>query len=872
MTNRPDVVRVIRAIADGNSVDWDAVDASALDASMRDILSELHVVSRIAAVHNPSRESAAPSAADESAEPIPQTWGPLTIMEPVGRGTFGDVYRAWDGRLDREVALKLLRHDTPASEGHVTTVVEEGRLLARVRHPNVVTVYGADRVNGGVGIWMEFIEGKTLEALLTEVGPFQPHELAEIGVEVCKALTAVHRAGLLHGDVKARNVMREEGGRIVLMDFGAGRDVSHEAGRLAGTALYLAPEVLDGAAATAQSEIYSLGVMLYHLASDSYPVRGRTLQEIRSGHRDRVSTLRNERDDLPESLILAIERALSSDPGHRFESTELMQAALATVLQGQGAAESGAAHGDPAPDSAVQSVRTASRRRTRGLAVGGVVLVLASGAIAASPALRHRIARVGDVPGPLIESIAILPFDGPGDDDRFLADGIADEIARRLGQMRHVRVLTRESSGRIQETDVRERARRLGVQAVLSGSLRRSLTGFDVHVRLMDGVSGREVTSADYAGQFRDIGGARGPAPELVIALQRRLWPGNEIAAVPERSEAAYLSYLRGRSQLSQRTEESLRAAITRFEQAVAADPGFAEAYAGLADAHTLTGIYGIVRHREAGAKAKAAAMEAIRLDDRLAEAHTSLAFVMELWEHRWSDAEASFKRAIALNPSYAPAHHWYALSLDSLARPDEAIHEIQTALALEPLSAAFNTDFAMILAHQRRYDAAIEQFQKALALHPTYADAHKELAWAYTWSGHFDAAMASFQRAGELGIQPGPILEGIGVAHARAGHRALALAAVRELESTYSSNPEAGAGLAAGVLAALGDRDGALDLLLRAFPEGHANILIEEIFDPIRGEDPRYQELLRRTGLSTPHGQDQAVGRETHATSARVP
>jgi len=456
-----------------------------------------------------------------------------------------------------------------------------------------------------------------------------------------------------------------------------------------------------------------------------------------------------------------------------------------------------------------------------------------------------------------VESIAVLPFDSQtGDDDRFLADGVADEIARQLGQIRHLRVLTRESSRRIQEFDIRENARRLGVQAILSGSFRKSLSGFDMHVRIVNGRSGRELASADYTGQLRDIGGAHGPAPELARALQQRLWPRDDIAVVSDRSEAAYVAYLRGRLQLTPRSEDSLRGAITRFEQAVAAEPTFAEAYAGLADAHTLMGVFGFARGRDAWPKAKAAALEALRLDDRLAEAHTSLGFILELWEHRWADAEASYRRAIALNPSYALAHHWYALLLDSMVRPDEALREITIAVSLEPFSAAINTDWPMILQHHRRDDEAIEQFRKTIALHPTYAPAHNELAWTYAFAGHYDEALASFQRAREFGTDTATVLAGIGWLQAAAGRRSLAEEAIRDIEAQFKANPEFAARASAPIRLALGDTDRALDVLVRTMADGEPNILIGRQWDGVR-DDPRYKEIVRRTGLSVPSGAD---------------
>ncbi|MBI2835516.1 MAG: serine/threonine-protein kinase [Acidobacteria bacterium] len=355
MPEREDLISVARAIAAGLPVDWATVESSAGDESLREVIRELRVIAEIAELHHslpgalpPSSLPAPPSGtpvltsqADIAAGVLESplalgSWGPFTLLERVGRGSFGEVYRAWDRRLDREVALKLLRrHDLP-DDAVGSTAIEEGRLLARVRHPNVVTVHGADRIEGGVGLWMEFVHGRTLERALQERGPFSADETVAVGVEICRALAAVHQAGLLHRDIKAQNVMRQDDGRLVLMDFGAGREQpGEESGTstdMAGTPLYLAPEIFDGQPATVQSDLYSVGVLLYHLLTGRYPVTGRTLREVRDCHRHgaRVS-LGDARPNLPDVLVRAIDRALHVEASARYGSAGDMAMALAIV-------------------------------------------------------------------------------------------------------------------------------------------------------------------------------------------------------------------------------------------------------------------------------------------------------------------------------------------------------------------------------------------------------------------------------------------------------------------------------------------------------------------------------------------------------------
>ena len=327
MNEAPRLAEMLRAIATGNSVDWDAVDATASDESTSLLIDELKILSRIAEVHGNARRDA--DSRDGADEPS-SSWGPLTILECVGRGSYGDVYRAWDTRLDREVALKVLRCRTAPD---TSPVIEEGRQQARVRHPNAITVHGADRIDGRTGIWMEFIEGRTLEEELQTRGPLPAADVAAIGIDICRALEAVHKAGVVHGDIKAQNVMRDETGRIVLMDFGSG--LSNESGdSVGGTPLYLAPEVLAGGPATVRSDVYAVGVLLYHVLTARYPVEGSTLAEVRARHGDRPPvSLRATRPDTPKRLCAVIERTLAFDPAARYDSARALETAIATAMK-----------------------------------------------------------------------------------------------------------------------------------------------------------------------------------------------------------------------------------------------------------------------------------------------------------------------------------------------------------------------------------------------------------------------------------------------------------------------------------------------------------------------------------------------------------
>lgn len=371
------------AILDGTPVDWDAAETISRGPD-GELIRYLRLLARVADAYRAEAAVLPGAPADRARAPVrltrpDETWGHLRLLEQIGSGAFGEVYRAWDSKLDREVALKLLAATPTAADG--TTVIQEGSLLARIRHPNVVTVFGADQFDGKVGLWMELIKGRALADLLLDQGAMSAHEASLVGVGVCRALSAVHRADLLHRDIKAQNVMREDGGRVVLMDFGTGRLAMEAPGKpeqsgLAGTPMYLAPELFGGAEPTVQTDIYSVGVLLFQLVTRTYPVHGTTLRDLRAAHETgRRKYLRDERPDVPDAFVRVVEKATARDPAARFESAGAMEAALTSVVV---APETIAT----APAAPLPRARPDSRRRSRAwmaaMATGLVAAVAAA--------------------------------------------------------------------------------------------------------------------------------------------------------------------------------------------------------------------------------------------------------------------------------------------------------------------------------------------------------------------------------------------------------------------------------------------------------------------------------------------------------------
>jgi Tol biopolymer transport system component/predicted Ser/Thr protein kinase len=375
------------AILDGTPVDWP--QAEDVGEEERRLLAELKLLGEVAEFHRDLPGGPPPPAPPSEDEgPVLEEWGHLRVLERIGRGSFGDVYRAWDTRLDREVALKLLPAASRAASGR-HSIIHEGRLLARVRHPNVVAIYGAEQIGDRVGLWMEFVNGRTLEAALKDGRRFSVAEVVDIGIELSRAVAAVHQAALLHRDIKAQNIALADDGRVVLMDFGTGRDLAdHPASDMTGTPLYLAPEILQAQPASVRSDIYSVGVVLYHLLTGTYPVTGKTLEELRANHAlPSRAALAEIRPDLPGRVASVVERALSPDPRARFQTIQEMTSALV------------AARGVPAPNAPARRPWRAAAGATAAAAAVLLAWWVPRGEDEGPPASEHewiQITRFGD--------------------------------------------------------------------------------------------------------------------------------------------------------------------------------------------------------------------------------------------------------------------------------------------------------------------------------------------------------------------------------------------------------------------------------------------------------------------------------------------
>jgi serine/threonine-protein kinase len=783
------------AVLDGQAVDWRAVQSKASAGVLR-VCEQLKIIEAVAGVHR-----------------IPDQWGHLRLIERIGSGAFGDVYQAWDTRLDREVALKLLPADSPAhGDKKASSIISEGRLLARVHHPNVVTIHGAEQIGDRIGLWMELVRGRTLEQILSQEGPFAVREAGRIGIDLCSAIDAVHASGLIHRDIKAHNVMLAHGGRVVLMDFGTGRELDDQSGSdLTGTPLYVAPEVLDGGTATAQSDVYSLGVLLFHLLTTSYPVQGRNLNEIRTAHASgsRMS-LRGLRPDVPAALSRCIECAIDPSPSRRWDSADAFGEALRRITE---------------------------RMSRRGVmrAAGAAAVLLAAGLVV------FRSDRSAPPARPA--SIAVLPFENrgaaPGSDE--FAEGLTAEIHRILASVEGLTLRSTGSSSvfKGEPRNLHAIAEQLNVDFVLEGSVSHTNNVLRIEAQLVR-ISDETAIWRDTFD--RDLKSLPAILDDISLAIV------NELRLKLGRGQRRYdldpdlyYQFLQARALYAKRGPENSAKAADLFQQIVSRAPEYAPAWALLASA--LAELSRPSNGEEIippDPRLRPAAMKALQLDPLLAEAHGALAN-MYAADRDWVNARMSFLRAISLNPSLTETYTDFVLGvLMPINDTAEMLRQLDAARVVDPLSLDVIRIQAHVFVQARQYDKAIENCHWVRQHDPAFPYVDIWLGRALYFSGRFDEAQAVLEQSDSQ------FFGYLGYLLAIRGRR-------DEAEALIAKNPDA---VSRNMLiyAGLGDKDRAYAALVRTAELNwwRAATWLHRREMALLHDDPRMPALRRKLRLPT--------------------
>jgi len=844
---KPETARAVEqlaaSIADGTNIDWAVLGAGA-DPDEQRLVRHLRLIGTVADVYR-----SLPSDPDESAEedllaaeePAGPRWGRLILLDRIGQGTSADVFRAWDADLQREVALKLLRVDGVTADAAANArMLQEARRIARVRHPHVVHVYGAERHEDRIGLWMELVRGRSLDEIVRADGPLSADAATRIGADLCGAVAAVHAAGLLHRDVKAQNVIQDDTGRIVLMDFGAGEDIGAVKARVAGTPLYIAPEVLAGGTASAATDVYALGVLLCYLTTGAFPVSAASLEELRVAHRTGARRpIRQLNPNVPAALAAVIERALAPDPAARYAGAAAMEADLHRVARGQ------------APAAAT------SRWRMWLGAAATAAAVLAL--LATVTSFRPFSSR----PIPDATSIAVLPltFVSGQSDAPSLAEGLTDELITTLGQVQALRVTAHTSVRRFRGSTepVSAIAGQLGVGSVLEGSIAVDRSTADprvkVNVRLIRAGTDEQIWTdtferplGDLLALERDI--ARAVARSVSARLTDR--ESSRFARAASTSPEAQRAYLEGISYLAQnRHGAEARPALDALQKATAIDASFAPAHAALARAYTVLGDDGEIPQADAYVGAQRAATRALSLDPDLADAHIALADVSFRYEWDFAAADAGYRQAIALAGSGVHARTQYARLLAALSRTDEARQQADSAVAIDPLTPDVTLTQGLMAYYQRRYDEARAILQHVRAMDPRYPGAYFTLGRIEEARGNLTEAIDLTDRAIRLTDSVPWRVLALRL-RALAGQRTMARDGFARLTAQLAAERRTvDAPYEAYLRLALGEREAALNLLSSAVASRDPAILwmaVDPRLDPLRS-DPRFQALVSRLG-----------------------
>jgi TolB-like protein/Tfp pilus assembly protein PilF len=782
--------------------------------------------------------------------------GPYEILAPLGKGGMGEVYRARDTRLGREVAVKVLPASLSTDPDRLHRFEGEARAASALNHSNILTVHDFGSERGAPYVVTELLDGETLRDRLSG-GRLPARKALDYAAQVARGLAAAHEKGIVHRDLKPENLFVTKDGRVKILDFGLAKLTHPEAsgapltqaptetrgtepGVVMGTVGYMSPEQVRGQLADHRSDIFSFGAVLYETLTGERAFRGDTAVETMNAIlKEDPPELARTVDEIPPSLERIVRRCLEKIPDERFQSARDLAFALAET--------------QIAP-TAVGHISGPSPRRGRLLvrsALGFAALLIALLAINA-PKLRRQWMRTAEASR--VRSLAVLPLENlSGDPEQeFFADGMTEALIADLGKIRALRVISRTSAMRYKgsKKSLPEIARDLDVDAIVEGSVLQSGGRVRITAQLIQAATDRHLWSESYERDLRDIltlqsDVAQAIAKEIRIAVspqeQARLAKNRRVD--PE----AHRSYLLGRYWWNKRSAEGFQKALQYFEQAIAKDPTFAAAYAGLSDTYSSLGYY-VLRPREAFPKARAAAAKALELDDTLAEVHASFGNIAFVYDWNWVAAEKSLKRSIELSPGYAPAHHWYSLLLSALGRLDEASAEIRRALELDPLSLIMNHNVGLQLYYARRYDEAIEQYRKTLEMDPHFSITRLMLMYAYAEKGMFREAIAQAE-----GISHSNAVRraALAYAYARAGDRPQALGLVAD-DTAGSERDHAAPEVIAIAYVGLGEKDEAFAWLEKSYEE-HTSFATflkpSPFFDPLRS-DPRFAELLRRLGL----------------------
>ncbi len=780
------------------------------------------------------------------------------ILEKLGEGGMGVVYKAEDLKLKRTVAIKFLPKRLSVHGEERDRFMQEAQTASSLNHPNICVIHEIDEVNDETFMVMEYLDGVTLREWIRKKtdqsqGYRKPglKESVDLATQIAEGLEKAHERGIIHRDIKSENIMVTDDGRAKIMDFGLAklRGVSRltKTGSTIGTIAYMSPEQIEGAETDHRSDIFSFGVLLYEMYAGQLPFQAEheaaIMYEIMN-----VDPKQLTDQGIDPELNRMVMKCLEKDREVRYQSMKDVSVDLKRYrrdsegrrIERKPVAPSGQA-------GAVLEVQHAPQKRSK-LLIGLVTLVGIASIII------YILLTSTTKP---IDSIAVLPFTITSTDSSagMLSEGITEGIINSLSSLPSLTVMSRNSVFRYTgaNVDVQEVGKKLNVKAVLLGRIVQHGDSYAISAELVDAGNERHLWGAQYTKRAADIYTLQGELSRAISEQLQVKLSGEEEKRLTrnytENSEA-YTLYLKGRYYWNKRTEDGLKKSIDYFNQAIEKDPNYALAYAGLADGYSLlVGNY-FMSPVDGFPKAKVAALRALQLDNELAEAHTSLAIILEGYEWDWTGSEREYKRAIELNPNYATAHHWYAINRLTLGLFDDALREIMRAQQLDPLSLRISQNVGWVYYSSRQFDKTIEQELKTIEMDSTFPGPHGLMGDAYFMKKQYGQALRAYEA--EIRISGDrTLIYTVACVYAVTGRRTDALKLLEELREISRHSYVLSSAIAL-VHLYLGNKEEAIAMLRKAVEERDALVVslnVEPKFDPLR-PDPRFTEILRKIGL----------------------
>ena len=792
---------------------------------------------------------------------VPKTISHYRILERLGEGGMGEVYLAEDTTLNRKVAIKFLSPKSIGSGVARKRLLREAQAAASLDHPNICAVYEVGEIDGDCFIVMQYLEGETLHRRLSGK-KLDQSEALRLVLQMADGLAEAHSRGIVHRDVKPQNLFITNRGQVRVLDFGLAKVIFSEQqaeskantltilsnpGAMIGTMPYMSPEQVRAENVDSRSDIFSLGTVLYEMLTGRQPFvasnQAVTLSAILTQSPPPLSRYMS---NPPIELERIVRKCLEKDRDQRYQSAKDLIVDLRSLQRHTSAnfetIEDAPAHWSP----------KASWARLAGIAA--LVVLISLGV--------YFFARRGRAidSNRQITSVAVIPFvETSGDPEMdYLSDGITDGLINSLSQLPNVKIIGHASVFRYKGKDIDARTvgSELGVDSVLTGRIVQHGKNIGISVELVDSQDNHHLWGAQYNRQVSDILAMQDDMTQVITERLRLKLSGEDQKRLSkhytENSEA-YQLYLKGRYFWNKRTEADLEKAVEYFQQAINTDPNYALAYAGLADAYATLGSAGFdaMLPDEAMPKARLAATKALEIDNALAEAHTSLAYVKFVYDWDWATADNEFKRAIELNGNYPAAHLLRSHYLMAMGRSDESILESRRALELDPLSITYNTNVGRALVFARQNDRALEQLRKTLELDPKYIWAHYLLGIVYEQTQMYDQALSELEEvktlSGDSAVSEAALAHVYAVAHKK--NEALKIAENLKVRGKTQRVPPYYLAI---IYAGLDDSTQALEWLEKAYHERTnqmAYLRVEPAFDKLR-EDSRFQNMIHRLGL----------------------